>query len=168
MLGTAGLPHVLKRSYTTAALPYVVSGMVAAGGLAAALSTADGLLLTISYALSHDLYYKVLQRNASAIRRVTVSKVLLLVVALGARQPLRRGSRDGGRARGRGGLHGAQRPARRPDPRPGEAAAVAVTAPAILVGFPLPYPGLTLRGGFHPTCGAGRTLETTRRFNASL
>ena len=54
------------------------------GGLAAALSTADGLLLTISYALSHDLYYKVLQRNASAIRRATVSKVLLLVVALGA------------------------------------------------------------------------------------
>ena len=65
-----------------AGLPYVVSGMVAAGGLAAALSTADGLLLTISYALSHDLYYKVLQRDASTIRRVTVSKVLLLVVAL--------------------------------------------------------------------------------------
>lgn len=65
-----------------AGLPYVVSGMVAAGGLAAALSTADGLLLTISFALSHDLYYKVLQRDASTIRRVTVSKVLLLVVAL--------------------------------------------------------------------------------------
>ncbi len=32
-------------------LPYVVSGMVAAGGLAAALSTADGLLLTIANAL---------------------------------------------------------------------------------------------------------------------
>ena len=36
-------------------LPYVISGMVAAGGLAAALSTADGLLLTIGNALSHDL-----------------------------------------------------------------------------------------------------------------
>ena len=65
-----------------AGLPYVVFGMVAAGGLAAALSTADGLLLTISFALSHDLYYEVLQRDASTIRRVTVSKVLLLVVAL--------------------------------------------------------------------------------------
>ena len=32
-------------------LPYVISGMVAAGGLAAALSTADGLLLTIANAL---------------------------------------------------------------------------------------------------------------------
>jgi cation/acetate symporter len=42
-----------------AGLPYVVSGLVAAGGLAAALSTADGLLLTIANALSHDLYYKI-------------------------------------------------------------------------------------------------------------
>jgi cation/acetate symporter len=67
-----------------AGLPYVVSGMVAAGGLAAALSTADGLLLTISNALSHDLYYKMLDRNASSTRRVTISKVLLLVAALAA------------------------------------------------------------------------------------
>ncbi len=65
-------------------LPYVVSGMVAAGGLAAALSTADGLLLTIANALSHDLYYKVLDPNASTARRVAVSKALLLVVALAA------------------------------------------------------------------------------------
>ena len=63
-------------------LPYVVSGMVAAGGLAAALSTADGLLLTIANALSHDLYYKMIDPNASTSRRVTISKALLLVVAL--------------------------------------------------------------------------------------
>ena len=67
-----------------AGLPYVISGMVAAGGLAAALSTADGLLLTIANALSHDLYYKMLDPNASTSRRVTISKVLLLVVALAA------------------------------------------------------------------------------------
>ena len=65
-----------------AGLPYVISGLVAAGGLAAALSTADGLLLTIANALSHDFYYKMLDPNASTARRVTVSKVLLLVVAL--------------------------------------------------------------------------------------
>ena len=65
-----------------AGLPYVISGLVAAGGLAAALSTADGLLLTIANALSHDLYYKMLDPNASTARRVTISKVLLLVVAL--------------------------------------------------------------------------------------
>jgi cation/acetate symporter len=65
-----------------AGLPYVVSGLVAAGGLAAALSTADGLLLTIANALSHDLYYKVINPNASTSRRVMISKVLLLVVAV--------------------------------------------------------------------------------------
>lgn len=65
-------------------LPYVVSGMVAAGGLAAALSTADGLLLTIANALSHDLYYKVIDPNASTSRRIAISKTLLLVVALAA------------------------------------------------------------------------------------
>jgi cation/acetate symporter len=63
-------------------LPYVISGLVAAGGLAAALSTADGLLLTIANALSHDLYYKMIDPNASTARRVTISKALLLVVAL--------------------------------------------------------------------------------------
>ena len=65
-----------------AGLPYVISGLVAAGGLAAALSTADGLLLTIANALSHDFYYKMLDPNASTARRVTISKILLLVVAL--------------------------------------------------------------------------------------
>ncbi|HEY4316357.1 MAG TPA: sodium:solute symporter family protein [Herbaspirillum sp.] len=63
-------------------LPYFISGLVAAGGLAAALSTADGLLLTISNALSHDIYYKVVDPNASTQKRVTISKLLLLVVAL--------------------------------------------------------------------------------------
>ena len=65
-------------------LPYVISGLVAAGGLAAALSTADGLLLTMANALSHDLYYKMIDPNASTARRVTISKVLLLVLALAA------------------------------------------------------------------------------------
>jgi cation/acetate symporter len=65
-------------------LPYVIAGLVAAGGLAAALSTADGLLLTIANALSHDVYYKMLDPNASTARRVTISKVLLLIVALAA------------------------------------------------------------------------------------
>jgi cation/acetate symporter len=63
-------------------LPYVISGMVAAGGLAAALSTADGLLLTIANALSHDLYYKMIDPNAPTARRVMMSKILLLVVAI--------------------------------------------------------------------------------------
>jgi cation/acetate symporter len=67
-----------------AGLPYVISGLVAAGGLAAALSTADGLLLTIANALSHDLWFRIVDPKAPATQRVTVSKVLLLMVALGA------------------------------------------------------------------------------------
>jgi cation/acetate symporter len=67
-----------------AGLPYVISGLVAAGGLAAALSTADGLLLTIANALSHDLYYKMLNPNASTASRITISKILLLFVAAAA------------------------------------------------------------------------------------
>jgi cation/acetate symporter len=65
-----------------AKLPYVISGLVAAGGLAAALSTADGLLLTIANALSHDVYYKMINPNASTKTRLTVAKMLLLVVAV--------------------------------------------------------------------------------------
>lgn len=65
-----------------AGLPYVVSGLVAAGGLAAALSTADGLLLTIANALSHDLYYKMIDPHASTQRRLVISKSLLLLVAV--------------------------------------------------------------------------------------
>ncbi|HEY1147270.1 MAG TPA: sodium:solute symporter family protein [Pseudoduganella sp.] len=64
-----------------AGLPYVISGLVAAGGLAAALSTADGLLLAISNALSHDIYYKLVDPTASTQKRVTISKLLLLAVA---------------------------------------------------------------------------------------
>jgi cation/acetate symporter len=65
-----------------AGLPYVISGLVAAGGLAAALSTADGLLLTIANALSHDVYYKMINPHADTKTRLTVAKVLLLGVAL--------------------------------------------------------------------------------------
>jgi cation/acetate symporter len=65
-----------------AGLPYVMSGLIAAGALAAALSTADGLLLTIANALSHDVYYHMVDPEASSQRRVTLSKVLLLGVAL--------------------------------------------------------------------------------------
>jgi cation/acetate symporter len=67
-----------------AGLPYVVSGLVAAGGLAAALSTADGLLLTIANALAHDFYYKMINPSATTARRVTLSKVLLVVMAITA------------------------------------------------------------------------------------
>ncbi|MCK6406005.1 MAG: cation acetate symporter [Rhodocyclaceae bacterium] len=65
-----------------AGLPYVISGLVAAGALAAALSTADGLLLTITGAMSHDVYYKIIRPQASTQWRLVISKSLLLVVAV--------------------------------------------------------------------------------------
>jgi len=65
-----------------AGLPFVVTGLVAAGGLASALSTADGLLLTIANALSHDIYFKMIEPSASTGRRLMVSKILLLLAAL--------------------------------------------------------------------------------------
>jgi cation/acetate symporter len=65
-----------------AGLPYVVSGLVAAGGLAAALSTADGLLLAIANALSHDIYYKMIDKHASTMRRLVVARSLLVIVAI--------------------------------------------------------------------------------------
>ncbi|WP_313083817.1 VC_2705 family sodium/solute symporter [Pulveribacter sp.] len=65
-------------------LPYVVAGLVAAGGLAAALSTADGLLLTISNALVRDLYFQETRRRASPEQRVILTKFTLLSVALSA------------------------------------------------------------------------------------
>ena len=63
-------------------LPYVVSVLVAAGGLAAALSTADGLLLTIGNALAHDIYFQGNTTQGRAMRHVMWSKFALLVVAL--------------------------------------------------------------------------------------
>ncbi len=65
-----------------AGLPYVISGLVAAGGLAAAMSTADGLLLAIANALSHDLYYKIIDPNADTRKRLIVARVLLIFIGL--------------------------------------------------------------------------------------
>ena len=79
---TLGGDIIVLATPEIAGLPYVVSALVAAGELAAALSTAGGLLLTISNALSHDLYFKIVNPKASNISRVKVSKLLLLVAAL--------------------------------------------------------------------------------------
>jgi cation/acetate symporter len=65
-----------------AGLPFVITGLVMAGGLAAALSTADGLLLTIANAVSHDLYYNVINPKASLVKRLTITKIFLIATAL--------------------------------------------------------------------------------------
>ncbi|MCL6647428.1 MAG: cation acetate symporter [Chloroflexi bacterium] len=65
-----------------AGLPYTIAAFVAAGGLAAALSTADGLLLVLSTAVSHDIYTKVINPQASYGRRFLISRAMILIGAL--------------------------------------------------------------------------------------
>jgi len=65
-----------------AGLPYVISGLVAAGGMAAAMSTADGLLLAIANALSHDLYYKIIDPAADTKKRLVVARILLVGIGV--------------------------------------------------------------------------------------
>lgn len=61
--------------------PWVIA-LVAAGGLAAALSTASGLLLVISSAVGHDVYYRLLNPNASEKQRVLVGRAVILGAVL--------------------------------------------------------------------------------------
>jgi cation/acetate symporter len=76
-----GADAVMLATPELGGLPYVISGLVAAGGLAAALSTADGLLLTISNAFVHDTYCHEVKRNVTPEQRVILSKFALLSVA---------------------------------------------------------------------------------------
>ena len=61
--------------------PWVI-GLVAAGGLAAALSTASGLLLAMSSAVSHDLYYRIINPKASESNRLLVGRMMILLAIL--------------------------------------------------------------------------------------
>jgi cation/acetate symporter len=63
-----------------AGLPYVITGLVAAGGMAAAMSTADGLVLAIANALSHDIYFKMIDPKADVRKRLIVARSLLVVI----------------------------------------------------------------------------------------
>jgi cation/acetate symporter len=54
-----------------------IIALVAAGGLAAALSTASGLLLVISSSIAHDLYYRVIDPQASEARRLLVGRLVI-------------------------------------------------------------------------------------------
>ncbi|MGB3756429.1 MAG: cation acetate symporter, partial [Rivularia sp. (in: cyanobacteria)] len=56
--------------------PWVIA-LVAAGGLAAALSTASGLLLVISSSIAHDVYFRMINPHASESRRVFVGRIMV-------------------------------------------------------------------------------------------
>ncbi|GAW92524.1 sodium:solute symporter family protein [Calderihabitans maritimus] len=61
--------------------PFVIA-LVAAGGLAAALSTAAGLLLAMSSAVSHDLYYRIFRPDASEAQRLLVGRAMVFLAIL--------------------------------------------------------------------------------------
>ena len=77
-----GADIIMLASPELAGLPYVISGLVAAGGFAAALSTADGLLLTISNAFVHDMQLGMKNGVETDESRVILSKFALLAVAM--------------------------------------------------------------------------------------
>ncbi|KOX90261.1 Cation/acetate symporter ActP [Thermus aquaticus] len=61
--------------------PFIV-GLVAAGGLAAALSTAAGLLIVMASAISHDLYTRMINPNASEATKLTIARVVIALVVI--------------------------------------------------------------------------------------
>lgn len=61
--------------------PWVVA-LMAAGGLAAALSTAAGLLLVISSSIAHDIYYRLINPQADELKRVFVGRIMVVVAVL--------------------------------------------------------------------------------------
>lgn len=65
-----------------AKLAPLIIALVAAGGLAAALSTASGLLIVISSALSHDLYYRIINPRASEGQRLLIARIGILLAVL--------------------------------------------------------------------------------------
>ena len=59
-----------------------IVALIAAGGLAAALSTASGLLLVVSSSVAHDLYYRVINPQASESRRLLIGRATIGVAVV--------------------------------------------------------------------------------------
>ena len=67
---------VLSTPEVASLSPFVIA-LVAVGGLAAALSTASGLLLVVSSAIAHDLYYRIVNPQATEAQRLMVGRVMV-------------------------------------------------------------------------------------------
>jgi cation/acetate symporter len=72
---------VLSTPEVAGLAPWVIA-LVAAGGLAAALSTAAGLLLVISSSLAHDIYFRLINPKADEAQRVFVGRLMVLAAVL--------------------------------------------------------------------------------------
>ncbi|MFJ7736868.1 sodium:solute symporter family protein [Lysinibacillus sp. NPDC097287] len=59
-----------------------VIGLVAAGAMAAALSTAGGLMISISSSFAHDIYYRIINPQATERKRLFVGRISIIVATL--------------------------------------------------------------------------------------
>lgn len=75
---------IVLASPELANLPNWVVALLAAGGLAAALSTAAGLLLVISTAISHDLLKKAFKPNMTDKQELLAARLAAVLAILGA------------------------------------------------------------------------------------
>ncbi|EEG77123.1 sodium:solute symporter family protein [Dethiobacter alkaliphilus] len=62
-------------------MPYTVSGLIGAGGMAAAVSTSLGLLMVLAAGVAHDIYKKMINPDASEGAVLFWSRAVLVVVA---------------------------------------------------------------------------------------
>ena len=82
LLGTIDQDIIVLATPEIAGLSALVVGLVAAGGLAAALSTASGLLLVISSSIAHDIYGEIIRPDAPDRQRLLVGRIMILVAVL--------------------------------------------------------------------------------------
>ncbi len=73
---------VVLASPEVGGLPNAIIALVAVGGLAAALSTAAGLLLVISSSMAHDIYIHYFDPKASEAKRVMVGRIMIVAAIL--------------------------------------------------------------------------------------
>ncbi|MEX0747845.1 MAG: sodium:solute symporter family protein [Rhodothermales bacterium] len=82
LLGGINRDIIVLATPEIANLPPFVVALVAAGGLAAALSTASGLLLVISSSLAHDIYGSIINPEASERRRLFVGRAMIFLAVI--------------------------------------------------------------------------------------
>ncbi|MBB5172383.1 sodium:solute symporter family protein [Texcoconibacillus texcoconensis] len=59
-----------------------VIGLIAAGAMAAALSTAGGLLITVSSSFAHDIYYRLINPKASDRKRLKTGRIAIFTATI--------------------------------------------------------------------------------------
>jgi cation/acetate symporter len=82
MLNTVDRDIIVLATPEIANLSNIVVGLVAAGGLAAALSTASGLLLVISSSIAHDIYGEIINPEAPDKQRLLVGRIVIFFAVI--------------------------------------------------------------------------------------